>query len=194
LIRRIAGSFAAVLFLLAVSPAAHADVMLLAMGQRPDIQQTMPANGTIERTCKVTSVHDGDSMRVRCPGFRKTLPIRLDQIDAPELDQAYGIASRDYLRSICPVGKDVIVRDLGPDIYNRRLGRVFCGDVNVRTTMIDANAAMIESGSAWVYDYYATDQGLYSLQERARTEKQGLWESPKPPVKPWEFRKKSRKK
>lgn len=187
LIRRVSRSFGAVLLLLLLLPVAQADVMMLAMGQFPDTQQTMPASGATVRTCKVTSVHDGDSMRVRCPGFQKTLPIRLDQIDAPELDQAYGIASRDHLRSICPVGKDVIVHDLGPDKYKRRLGRVFCNGV-------DANAAMIESGSAWVYDYYVTERSLYSLQNSAKAEKRGLWASPKPPVKPWDFRKQNRKK
>lgn len=125
-------------------------------------------------------------MRVKCPGFKKTLPIRLDQIDAPELDQAYGTKSRDHLRSLCPVGSAATVHDLGNDFYSRVLGRVFCSE-------IDVNAAMVESGSAWVYDYYATDSTLYSLQNHAQAERRGLWQSNKKPVAPWEFRRQQRK-
>lgn len=120
-------------------------------------------------------------MRVRCPGFKNTLRIRLDQIDAPEIGQAYGTKSRDFLRSMCPIGKKAVVHDLGADTYDRRLGRVFCNDV-------DVNAAMIESGSAWVYDYHATDKSLNSLQNSARSEKRGLWAARNKPVPPWDFR------
>lgn len=133
------------------------------------------------RHCRVTSIHDGDSMRVRCPGFRDTLRIRLDQIDAPELDQAYGTRSRDVLRSMCPKGGQAVVHDLGADTYNRRLGRVFCND-------IDVNAAMVKAGAAWVYNYHASDKSLYSLQDEARSRKRGLWAGSGEPVAPWDFR------
>lgn len=158
----------------------QAEPVALAMARLPADSHTVVAQGT-ERVCQVTSVHDGDSMRMRCPGFRRTLPIRLDQVDAPELDQAYGIKSRDHLRSLCPVGKQARVWDLGPDTYNRRLGRVFCDGR-------DVNAAMIESGSAWVYEHYANDRNLQRLQKKAQSEKRGLWAGPKKPVAPWTFR------
>ncbi len=106
---------------------------------------------------------------------------RLDGIDAPEIDQTYGIKSRDFLRSMCPIGKKAVVHDLGADTYDRRLGRVFCND-------IDVNAAMVESGSAWVYDYHATDKSLNSLQSSARSKKRGLWAAGNKPVPPWDFR------
>lgn len=172
-----------VLLSIAVS-SSYADQPRLAMARYPT-ESAAPANEVVIRQCKVTSVHDGDSMRVRCPGFKKTIPIRLDQIDAPELDQAYGVASRDYLRSLCRVGSQAVVHDLGRDTYNRHLGRVYCGSV-------DVSAAMVKTGSAWVYDYYATDQQLYLYQDSARSEKRGLWAGPKKPTAPWTFRRQQR--
>lgn len=194
---RVGGILVAVMLIL---PAGHAvqagnaiapaELFTLALGQiPPDVFDTetaaqtpakATANATV-RNCRVTSVHDGDSMRVRCPGFSDTLRIRLDQIDAPELDQAYGTRSRDLLRSMCPKNGQAVVHDLGADSYNRRLGWVFCNDV-------DVNAAMVKEGAAWVYDYHAADKSLYPLQEKARAQKKGLWAGPREPVAPWDFR------
>jgi|SRR5690625_2214044 len=134
-----------------------------------------------ERLCTVSSVHDGDSMRARCPGFRGTVRIRLHQIDAPELDQPHGTQSRERLRSMCRKDQTVIVRDYGADGYGRIIGRVYCDGV-------DVNAAMVEAGAAWVYDHHATDKQLYILQDQARDMKRGLWSTAKEPVAPWDHR------
>lgn len=179
----------------ALQPADPATTTMLALGRiPPDIFDSTPStSGSSEsssaatvRHCRVTSVHDGDSMRVRCPGFKDTLRIRLDQIDAPELDQAHGTRSRDRLRAMCPKGKPAVVHDLGADTYDRRLGRVFCNDV-------DVNAAMVKEGAAWVYDYHASDKSLHRLQDDARARKKGLWAGPKQPVAPWDFRHRQRR-
>lgn len=134
--------------------------------------------------CKVSSVHDGDSMRVRCPGDRKTIPVRMDQIDAPELDQAHGIKSRDYLRSICPVGATARIQQPDRDQYNRMLGKVYCNDIEV-------NAAMVKSGSAWVYNRYVIDKSLYDLQDQARDQGLGLWAN-RQALAPWKFRQRAK--
>ncbi len=141
------------------------------------------ATGT-DMHCKVTSVHDGDSMRVRCPGHQKTIPVRLDQIDAPEINQAHGTKSRDYLRSVCAIGTQVVIKEPELDQYNRTLGQVYCNGV-------DVNAVMVKSGSAWVYDYYVRDRSLYDLQKQARSQKLGLWGNPNA-VAPWKFRQQSK--
>jgi endonuclease YncB( thermonuclease family) len=136
------------------------------------------------QTCVVTSVHDGDSLRVRCPGHQKTIPVRLDQVDAPEIKQAHGIKSRDYLRSVCVVGKPIVIETHGLDQYKRTLGTVSCGGVN-------ANAAMVGAGHAWVYDGYAKDRTLYTLQDKAKAGRIGLWQRSNA-IAPWEFRKSTR--
>ena len=50
-------------------------------------------------TGPVTKVHDGDSIHIM-PKGEKRIIIRLAGIDAPEIKQPFGIASRDKLRSI----------------------------------------------------------------------------------------------
>lgn len=131
-------------------------------------------------TCAVHSVHDGDSMRVRCPGERGSIAIRMEQIDAPELEQAYGTRARDQLRRLCPVGSPAIVHVQGRDQYGRVLGNVTCDGKSV-------NEEMVAAGAAWLYDRYVTDRGLYALQDRARAQKRGLWAA-KNPEAPWRWR------
>lgn len=147
-------------------------------------QLPIQAQQAADLHCNITSVHDGDSLRVRCPGYKKTIPIRLSQIDAPELQQAYGIQSRNHLRSVCPVGAAVIVKNPSQDQYQRTLGEVLCNGT-------DVNTAMLESGSAWVYDQYVHDRSLYALQDSARSQKLGLWANSKAQA-PWLFRRKNK--
>ncbi len=130
--------------------------------------------------CSVSTVHDGDSMRVRCPGERNTLRVRMHQIDAPELDQPHGIRARDHLRKLCRKGTTAVIHLQGRDQYGRLLGDVYCDDKNV-------NEEMVASGSAWVYERHANDKKLDRLQDEARSERRGLWATRKP-VAPWRWR------
>jgi endonuclease YncB( thermonuclease family) len=157
-------------------------VTLIALGSMPAGAQDAPAliPAATTQTCRITSVHDGDSLRVRCAGHNRTIPIRLAQLDAPELNQAHGLASRDYLRSICPIQDDAVIHSLGQDQYRRILAEVYCGGIH-------ANVAMIESGHAWVYDDYAHDEALYRAQDAARTARLGLWAG-RNAIAPWRFR------
>jgi hypothetical protein len=61
------------------------------------------------------------------------------------------------------------------------LGRVWCGG-------IDANAAQVRRGMAWVFDRYVKDRSLYPLQDAARSARLGLW-ADAAPVPPWKWRK-----
>lgn len=174
----------ALLALLAGGPGSAAGIALAMAGNPDPVASTHEASQTMQ--CQVTSVHDGDSMRVRCPGFKKTLRIRLEQIDAPETDQAYGIRARDHLRSLCKRGGPATIYNKGTDTYNRILGRVYCQGV-------DVNAAMVAEGLAWFYEYYGDDPALERLHQQAQAEKKGLWAAKKQPQAPWDFRYKQRK-
>lgn len=132
-----------------------------------------------EMQCTVNSVHDGDSMRVLCPGERGTLRVRMQQIDAPELEQAYGLHARN-LRRLCPVGTTAIIHTQGKDQYDRLLGDVYCDGKNV-------NQEMVTAGAAWLYDRYVEDKGLYRFQDEAKADRRGLWGG-KNPQKPWQWR------
>lgn len=135
--------------------------------------------------CTVRSVHDGDSMRVQCPGKRGTVAVRMHQIDAPELEQAHGVAARDQLRQLCRVGSTATIHTQGRDQYGRLLGDVCCGDTSV-------NEAMVASGAAWVYNRYVVDRRLYQLQDAARAARRGLWAG-RSPQAPWRWRYENRR-
>lgn len=139
-----------------------------------------PASAAEPLECIVISVHDGDSMRVKCPGDRRNQRLRMTQIDAPELEQAYGRNARDFLRKLCPKGAAATIRTEGEDQYGRLLGDVYCNGKSV-------NEHMLRSGSAWVYDRHAKDRKLYQWQNLARSQKRGLW-ADKHPEAPWRWR------
>lgn len=126
---------------------------------------------------KVIAVSDGDTLTLLTD--RREIKIRLTEIDAPELKQAFGTRARQSLGELC--GRHAAtVQSSGRDRYGRVLGRVECGGV-------DANAEQVRRGMAWVYDRYVTDRSLYALQDEARTGRLGLW-ADAAPTTPWSWR------
>lgn len=127
----------------------------------------------------VTSVHDGDTVTVAGQA------IRLDSIDAPELDQAYGSASRDHLAALV-LGQHVTVTYAKTDLYGRVVGTVFKSDC------MQVNLNQVASGAAWYYEAYKCEIGIAqrhayaAAQEAARAGAWGLWAAPA--VAPWVFR------
>jgi len=101
---------------------------------------------------------------------------------APEKKQPFGTRSRQSLGELCHE-KRAEVRVTDVDRYKRIVGRVSCAGV-------DANAAQVRRGMAWVYDRYAKDKTLYRLQDEARSGGRGLW-ADRHPVAPWDWRKRS---
>lgn len=145
---------------------------------RPDVPAEAVKDDALQ--CTVSSVHDGDSMRARCPGHRDSVRVRIDQIDAPELDQKHGIASRDVLRQLCPTGEPVQLYVMGKDQYERLLADVSCNGKDVATTMVTL-------GAAWVYTKYVRDDGLLKQQKQAQASRAGIWND-NDPTAPWQFR------
>lgn len=163
-----------------VTLAAVAVALMASVGATGRWMRPVQTDAHAQLRCTVSSVHDGDSMRVRCPGERGSVALRMRQIDAPELEQAYGIFARDHLRKFCPPGSVATIRSDGRDQYGRLLGDVDCHGESV-------NALMVGAGAAWVYDRYAQDRQLYVVQERARQARVGLW-SQAAPQPPWRWR------
>jgi len=129
-------------------------------------------------TAKVVSVHDGDTITVRT---LETIKIRLDGIDAPELKQPFGQASRQALSGLV-FGQSVTVKPKSKDRYGRTIARI---EVDGR----DVSLIQAKTGLAWWYQQYAkTDTILSNAQAKAKMEKLGLWSDPTP-VAPWDFRK-----
>jgi endonuclease YncB( thermonuclease family) len=125
----------------------------------------------------VVGVHDGDTLMVLREG--RGVSVRLDEIDAPELGQAYGRQSRQSLAGLC-FGRIAHVREQGRDKYGRMLGRVSCSGT-------DVNAEQVRRGFAWFYAQYGRDLALRGFEASARARRAGLWAESNP-VPPWAYR------
>lgn len=123
-------------------------------------------------------VVDGDTIRAEAKG--REIKIRLVEIDAPEINQPFGVQSKNFLNRLLNE-KDVTLISQGEDRYGRTLGEIYANGES-------ANALMIKSGFAWVYDRYVKDSSLYKYQDQAKAENLGLWRA-KDPIAPWVWRK-----
>ena len=123
-------------------------------------------------------VIDGDTIRAEVKG--KEIKIRLVEIDAPEMNQPFGVKSKIFLNRLL-YKKNVTLIAQGEDRYGRTLGEIYANGES-------ANTLMIKFGFAWVYDRYAKDSSLYEYQDQARAKSLGLWQA-KDPIAPWVWRK-----
>ena len=127
----------------------------------------------------VVAVHDGDTITVRSD---ITTKIRLFGIDAPELKQPHGQASKQALSGMV-FGKTVTVTPANKDRYGRTVAQI-------KADGVDVNNKMVELGAAWWYtDYAKNDTIKQQLQSDAQGKRIGLW-ADKNPMPPWDFRKK----
>lgn len=137
---------------------------------------------------KIVGVHDGDTVTL-LDASKTQYRIRLTGIDAPESDQAFGERSKQAL-SRQVFGKVVRIEYTKRDRYHRILGKILL-------TGADINITQVESGMAWHFKKYESDQSpsdraKYSGAEvKARAAKLGLWLD-KAPTPPWDFRKAKR--
>lgn len=129
---------------------------------------------------KVVGVHDGDSLTLlTVENFQ--IKVRLEGIDAPELKQPFGAASKKALSDLV-FGKEVRLEETGKDRYRRTLGNIYIGETWV-------NLSMVEKGMAWFFVRYSKDTALNAAEREARENKVGLW-GVNDPIPPWEWRKK----
>ena len=137
-----------------------------------------------EITGKVIEVYDGDTITVLSPENMK-YRVRFYGIDAPEAAQEYGITSRDILREKI-LGKNVAVKVMDVDRYQRAVGKVTAGSRYI-------NLEMVREGAAWHYTAYAGNSfDLYEAEKAARKQKLGLWID-SDPQEPWQWRRENKK-
>lgn len=133
---------------------------------------------------RVVGVADGDTITV-LDANRDQHKIRLQGIDAPERDQAYGEKSKQTLHALVH-GKTVQVDYTKSDKYGRIVGKVMLNSV-------DVCLQQIISGMAWHYKKYQDEQTpedrkTYRESETmAQTRKTGLWADGQA-IPPWEHR------
>jgi len=133
-------------------------------------------------TLKVVGVHDGDSITCLTDDNRQ-LKVRLDAIDAPELGQPFGQASKNALSDMV-FGKTVTVIEKKKDRWGRTVAHVLVEGK-------DTNLMMLEQGMAWHYTEYSSNKRLQRAEDEARAKRTGLW-SDRDPVPPWDWRKTER--
>lgn len=115
----------------------------------------------------VSYVSDGDTLWVQPDAGGRVQKLRIDGIDAPEICQSGGKASRDLLaqRALHQRVQVVVRRH---DMYGRGLARI---ELNGR----DLGEQMVQAGQAWSYRW-RRDTGPYATQEAvARESRLGLF-------------------
>jgi micrococcal nuclease len=128
---------------------------------------------------RVIKVVDGDTIDVQLQSG--LVRVRFHAVDAPEKAQDYGRAATDALFSLIG-GKDVQIEPFKQDRYERLVGIVYLGDLNV-------NAELVRNGHAWAMRRYMrkSDAELCSLESAARLGHRGLWASADA-IAPWMYR------
>jgi gluconolactonase len=130
-----------------------------------------------ELTGKAITAVDGDSISVQVK--ETAIVVRLEGLDAPEPSQAYGKEAKTALNKLV-AGKTVTIKKTGADKFNRTLGIVLIGDV-------DVSATMLEQGHAWHFKKYNDEERLAKLEAAARSAQRGLWADEKA-IAPWDYR------
>ncbi len=148
--------------------------------RKPAASTPVPARATrVAASWRVCHVHDGDTLRVSNAQGRE-LKIRLFGIDAPEVSQAFGSRSRDFLvEMVMGQAVDLLVSGIDQD------GRT------VATVIADGESVCLElvrQGLAWHSTRYSSDPDLAAAESEARVARRGLWADAKP-IAPWEWRK-----
>lgn len=126
----------------------------------------------------VVAVTDGDTLTLR-PATGKPITVRLAQIDAPEICQAWGPEARQALAELA-LDKIATLQPRARDSYGRTVGRL-------RIDELDVGRHLVENGHAWS-TRTRYDRGPMVKQERmAKALSRGLHSQPGA-VAPWEFR------
>lgn len=133
------------------------------------------------QTWRATVVHvtDGDTVYVRGSHEQQAVPVRLQGIDAPEICQAGGEASREALQAL--VGQQTVTLvGSGHDSYGRELARLYWQGQ-------DVGRWMVAQGHAWSYRL-GQDPGPYlQEQQQAQAARRGLFAQDRP-EQPRQFR------
>lgn len=124
------------------------------------------------------SVHDGDTFH------RDGRAYRLWGVDAPELDQPWGVAAREVLRQLLTRGA----------IETTRKGRSWSREVVLcEAGGVDVSLELLKMGLAWYLPEFAPRRRDYREAEaEARRCRRGLW-SDKNPVAPSEWRRRGKR-
>jgi endonuclease YncB( thermonuclease family) len=143
---------------------------------------------------QIQNCHDGDTCTTTS-GEK----IRFACIDAPELKQPYGIASRDYLRSLLGLrsrsllkNRSVAIVRTDTDRFGRTVAELYVRDRNDWKLV---QKDQIKSGLVWANSRYKDTcpswKAIEAEFDKARAERKGIFAASNP-LPPWEWRKRNR--
>jgi micrococcal nuclease len=104
--------------------------------------------------------------------------IRLNNLDAPEISQTYGIQAKQFLSNLV-LNKNITGIKHGKDRYGRTIADLYVNGLWI-------NKLLVDSGYAYVYLKYDSEN-LYPYEIIAKNNKRGLWAYPN--ISPYIFRK-----
>ena len=136
----------------------------------------------------VVDVPDSDAFDL-VTADKKTYRIRLNGIDAPELDQSFGLKAQAALKELIHE-QTVRVITQGEDRVGQIISDVYFHPKTTAATdaEIQLNSHLVENGLAWHFVRFAPDNELLATSEKqARTTKLGLW-AEVDPISPWDWR------
>ena len=81
----------------------------------------------------VIGITDGDTLTILSP-IKKQVKIRLAEIDTPERGQPFGTWAKEQLSDMV-FQKDVAIRQVDIDRYDRIVGRIYVGDLDVNAEL-----------------------------------------------------------
>lgn len=120
-------------------------------------------------------VSDGDTIWV-VDESGKRIKIRMNKIDAPEMNQPFGKEAADRLAELV-LGKYVTLDSSGTDQYGRSLDVVFVETNTINHVKMDVNLQLLKEGLAW--QYYTDKTPAYTEAfKNAKAKKIGLWSEP----------------
>ncbi len=128
----------------------------------------------------VSRVSDGDTVQITVSNSRKPVKLRIQGIDAPEICQSGGKASRDALRTRL-LRQNVTFTTQARDQFGRVIARV-------EHRSEDVGQWMVSNGHAWS-DAYRSNPGPYAAEQTVAQKKSlGLW-AQRPAIEPKQWRK-----
>lgn len=141
--------------------------------------RSWPLSGPAPTVARLLRVVDGDTLRIRIPGYEETR-FRLSSVDAPERDQPFGDAATDCLDDVLSAGT-ITASVQKRDRYGRLVGNLFVDGQRV-------DVQLVTLGCAWWYSRYApASLSLALAQQKAKSSAIGLWANAQP-VKPEDWR------
>ena len=135
-------------------------------------------------TGKVIGVKDGDTVEV-LDNQNKSAILRLAEVDCPEKKQPYGNAAKQFTSNAI-YRKTITYLVVDKDRYGRSVAKVYYKNKYL-------SAELIKNGMGWHYKKYSHSTELALLEQKARTQKIGLWVDPNP-IYPSDWRKAKRTK